>query len=81
MQVSIQFVKLTYSNRSRKCKLHEMYPNALRNGIFSEATGLTILITCCRAKSPETPNDPSMRRYSSDFLPGKCRCISSTEQI
>ena len=38
------------------------------------------MLTCCNAKSPVTPNEPNMRRYSSVFLPGKCFCISSTEQ-
>ena len=38
------------------------------------------VFTCCSAKSPDTPNNPNIRRYSSTFLPGKCFCINSTEQ-
>lgn len=56
------------------------FPNEDKFLLLPHCGWIFYLLTCCRAKSPETPNEPSIRRYSSTFLPGKCFCINSTEQ-
>lgn len=51
----------------------------LRTGVIEQSFLSSISgLTCCKAKSPVTPNDPSIRRYSSTLRPGNSFCINST---